>query len=107
VKQSITLLLHTCTYYLRNTKYDNVFRLAVESQEWTGPIPFTVTSISKELESKSFSAPGLIIAVNPGFNVEEWIDLPRIRRGSVAPIIVVNGNLDRVCCDILTYMHHS
>lgn len=71
-------------------------RLAVESKEWTGSIPFTVTSISRELESKSSSVPELIIAVNPGFNVEEWIDLPRIRRNSAAPMIIVNGNLDRL-----------
>jgi len=68
--------------------------LAVKTKEWSGMLPFTITSISRELETAAPGQPKLMIAINPGFNVEEWIQLPQIRRGS--PIIVVNGNLDRL-----------
>jgi len=62
-------------------------------------LPFTVTSLEsvvkmKESEMDSSLLPKLIISVNPGFNVEEWIQLSKIKFN--APTIVVNGNLDRL-----------
>ena len=56
---------------------------------------FTLTSIQGAQIAPPELQPKLIIAVNPGFNIEEWIELPKIRRGS-CPMIVVNGNIDRL-----------
>lgn len=75
--------------------------LAKQDTSWglNDKLPFTVTSIESvvkmsEAEMDVESLPQLIIAVNPGFNVEEWIQLSKIKFS--APTVVINGNLDRV-----------
>jgi hypothetical protein len=59
-----------------------------------GDKAFTLTSIEGAKAAPKDLIPKLIIAVNPGFNIEEWIELPKVTRN--APMIVVNGNLDRL-----------
>lgn len=57
-------------------------------------LPFTLTSIEGAQAAPPDQRPELILAINPGFNVEEWIELSRVSRD--APMIVINGNLDRL-----------
>lgn len=57
-------------------------------------LPFTLTSIDGVQVAPADERPKLMVAVNPGFNVEEWIELAKSTRG--APLIVINGNLDRL-----------
>jgi hypothetical protein len=61
---------------------------------WGESLPFTLTSIEGALSAPGDEIPELVVAVNPGFNVDEWINLPKATRG--APVIVINGNLDRL-----------
>jgi hypothetical protein len=44
------------------------------------------------------SSPSLIVVVNPGFNVDEWINIPKIleQTSSSAPVVIINGNLARL-----------
>lgn len=82
-------------------------RLAKQSREWGDSIPFTVTSIKAAIGSVKEYCPKLLIVVNPGFNVDEWIELPKLDIG--CPIIIVNGNLERVSLKIIvipSYPHH-
>eukprot|EP01041_Mallomonas_annulata_P001579 gene1579-3052_t len=69
--------------------------LAKKSKAWGENLPFTITSIAGACSSPVDLKPKLIIVVNPGFNVEEWIEIPKLQRGD-APIIIINGNLDRL-----------
>ncbi|KAJ1426043.1 hypothetical protein B484DRAFT_450837 [Ochromonadaceae sp. CCMP2298] len=63
-------------------------------QVW-GATEFTMTSISgADKQIKSGASPALMVVVNPGFNVEEWIQLAKIE--TPASIIIINGNLDRL-----------
>ena len=62
-------------------------------------LSFTVTSLESVVKMRASEMdatllPKLIICVNPGFNVEEWIQLSKIQFN--APTIVINGNLDRL-----------
>ena len=57
-------------------------------------LPFTLTSIEGAQTAPQDQRPELILAINPGFNVEEWIELSRVPRE--APMVVINGNLDRL-----------
>lgn len=57
-------------------------------------LPFTLTSIEGAKLAPADQTPKLMVSVNPGFNVEEWIELVGVTRG--APLIVINGNLDRL-----------
>eukprot|EP00607_Mallomonas_marina_P005649 CAMPEP_0182432236 /NCGR_PEP_ID=MMETSP1167-20130531/54968_1 /TAXON_ID=2988 /ORGANISM="Mallomonas Sp, Strain CCMP3275" /LENGTH=260 /DNA_ID=CAMNT_0024619485 /DNA_START=194 /DNA_END=976 /DNA_ORIENTATION=- len=73
----------------------NEANLAKTTQGWGTSVPFTITSINAAVEAPEEYSPKLIIAVNPGFNVEEWIALPALERRE-CPIIVINGSLDRL-----------
>ena len=69
--------------------------LARKDPSWGESLPFTLSSISGAMLAPADAQPKLIIAVNPGFNIDEWIDLPKIQREG-CPMIVINGNLDRL-----------
>ena len=56
-------------------------------------VPFTLTSIEGMKVAPPDQLPKLIVSVNPGFNVEEWIDLASVAK---VPTVVINGNLDRL-----------
>ena len=65
--------------------------------------PITVTCIKDALAYLSKGAgaanmpPKLMIAVNPGFNIDEYIDLAAIgSRAGDCPLIIINGQLDRI-----------
>lgn len=68
--------------------------------------PFTVTSIESAVamlrrdsaDRNDKTSPQIIVAVNPGFNVEEWIALAELQQcsGFSCPLVVINGNLDRL-----------
>jgi hypothetical protein len=75
---------------------DKERRLATSSSQWGNNLPFFVTSIEEMLKIKDDYSPKLLIAINPGFNVNEWIDLTTIYSKRNVPMIVFNGNLDRV-----------
>jgi Domain of unknown function (DUF1995) len=85
------------------------------AQKTWGDVPFTIQSIPKNKEHgapsyvRSAAEPGaigedrgLMIVVNPGFNVSEWINMEVLQGGD--PIILINGDLDKVrgvgsvCC---------
>ena len=75
--------------------------LAQQDPSWGNNLPFTLTTINKlcsftadDMPNSSPAFPKLIVVVNPGFNVEEWITLAKIQIS--APTVVVNGNIDRV-----------
>jgi Domain of unknown function (DUF1995) len=55
---------------------------------------FTMTSIEALLEKNAPSIPQLMVIINPGFSVDEWINIPKLDRG--VPMIIINGNLDRL-----------
>jgi hypothetical protein len=55
---------------------------------------FTMTSIEGAMKQRE-TEPKLLIALSPGFNVEEWIELAKWNLDT-APLIVINGNLDRL-----------
>ena len=57
-------------------------------------LPFTLTSIESTKTAPLDQRPELILAINPGFNVEEWIELALLPRDS--PMVIINGNLDRL-----------
>lgn len=63
-------------------------------------LPFTVTSIdtaSVTMQDPSVNKPKLLVCVNPGFNVEEWIKIAKFKIPSdLIAMVVVNGNLDRL-----------
>lgn len=63
-----------------------------------GEIPNTLTSIDVAFSPPAdCEPPKCIVAVTPGFNVDEWIRLASIgQRYSDVPIIFINGNLDRL-----------
>lgn len=63
-------------------------------EKWGEDLPFTMTSIEGLLENNPPSIPELMIIVNPGFSVDEWINIPKLDRG--VPMIIINGNLDRL-----------
>ena len=57
---------------------------------------FTMTSIEGAIRRKDSEAPPkLLIAISPGFNIDEWIELAKWDTTKV-PLIVINGNLDRL-----------
>ena len=55
----------------------------------------TLTSIDGALEASKTRTPKLFVVVNPGFNVDEWIKLAALDAKGI-PMIIINGNLDRV-----------
>jgi hypothetical protein len=63
-------------------------------------LPFHLTSLDQLSTTKqaAIEPPALVLVVNPGFNVEEWIELARneLLREAGSTVIVVNGNLDRL-----------
>lgn len=65
-------------------------------QRWGSTNAFTVTSIetAKATINAKERNPKVIIALNPGFNVDEWIDLAKIETDAV--VIVINGSLERL-----------
>ena len=63
-------------------------------QKWGADLPFTMTSIEGLLEYQPESIPQLMVIVNPGFSVDEWINIPKLDKG--VPMIIINGNLDRL-----------
>jgi hypothetical protein len=80
---------------------------ALLAQKTWGDVPFTLRSIPKKREHeapsyvRSAAEPGvsaedrgLIIVVNPGFNISEWINMEVLQGGD--PIILINGDLDKV-----------
>ena len=75
--------------------------LVQQDKSWGQNLPFTLTTINKlssftneDMPSSSSIFPKLIVVVNPGFNVDEWITLAKIKID--APTLIVNGNIDRV-----------
>jgi len=67
-------------------------------KKWGENLPFTLSSIEGALSdtaANSATRPKLIMCVSPGFNVEEWIALEKLEDRQ-APIICINGNLDRL-----------
>lgn len=73
--------------------------LAQQDPSWGTSCPFTITTIATlstliATEVPDTIFPQLIVVINPGFNVEEWILLAKSK--IIAPTVVVNGNIDRV-----------
>jgi hypothetical protein len=57
---------------------------------------FTMTSIEGSMKSRQdIEIPKLCIAITPGFNIEEWINLANWDTNK-CPLLVINGNLDRL-----------
>jgi len=74
---------------------------SLAKKKWGENLPFILTSIEGATMqvSTTLDRPKLIVAVTPGFNINEWIDLASFN-DKVAkencPIIIINGNLDRL-----------
>lgn len=81
--------------------------LKLAADKWGNGNSFTLTSLDgaarvlNAADSDSSGdggdrgAPEVVMALNPGFNVEEWIKLAELNVGNAA-VIVINGNLDRL-----------
>lgn len=70
-------------------------------KKWGENLPFVLSSIEGATlqVSTTQDRPKLIVAVTPGFNINEWIDLSLFYdklSKDACPIIVINGNLDRL-----------
>ena len=63
-------------------------------EKWGTDLPFTMTSIEGLMQNSPDASPLLMIIVNPGFSVDEWINIPKLDKG--VPMIIINGNLDRL-----------
>lgn len=69
---------------------------------WGDALPFTLTSIEGAftgLKTANIDKPELIIAVNPGFNIDEWINIAKLSSDVLnndVPIVIINGNIDRL-----------
>ncbi|KAA8497018.1 Protein LOW PSII ACCUMULATION 3, chloroplastic [Porphyridium purpureum] len=66
-------------------------------------LPFEVGSLAAaatmqaEREQPAGSTRTLFVVVNPGFNIEEWLQLESLHLGHPSdPILVINGGMDRV-----------
>ena len=60
-------------------------------------LPYLVTSIEGILQAKPDAKPELMVIVNPGFNIDEWINVPKVVEMVGSPqVIIINGNLDRL-----------
>lgn len=65
--------------------------------KWGEQLPFTLTSIEGLMQAKPEIAPKLLLFVNPGFNIAEWIDIPKVvAQAGNPPVVIINGNLDRL-----------
>lgn len=70
--------------------------------DWGVQNEFTLTSIDtalKRIQARAYQIPELMVVVNPGFNVEEWIKLAKVGNlliDQMPSIIIINGNLDRL-----------
>lgn len=56
--------------------------------------PFTLGAID-DFPRLDANPPRLVLVINPGFNVDEWINIPKIPIGG-APLVILNGNLARL-----------
>lgn len=63
-------------------------------QKWGGG-NFRIMSLKGAIDLPKDEPCELQVVVTPGFNIEEFIQIEKVRRPNV-PMIVVNGNLDRV-----------
>ena len=68
--------------------------LQLARKVWGDNTFFTMTSIEGAIKARE-KEPKLLVALSPGFNVEEWIELAKWNLEK-APLIVINGNLDRL-----------
>jgi hypothetical protein len=65
--------------------------------KWGEELPFTLTSIEGLLQAKPALVPKLLVFVNPGFNIAEWIDIPKVvEQAGNPPVVIINGYLDRL-----------
>lgn len=67
--------------------------LTLARKKW-GAIPFTMTSIEGAIKQQQQQQPKIGIALTPGFNIEEWIELAKWDINT--PLIIINGNLNRL-----------
>lgn len=59
-----------------------------------GEVPFGVTAIPKKSVPDYMKGEGVAAVVNPGFNVDEWINMEKLR-GDKA-VVTINADLDKV-----------
>jgi Domain of unknown function (DUF1995) len=79
------------------------------AQKTWGDVPFTLRSIPSKKEmgapafvrkgtaegmSRDVEEAGLMVVVNPGFNISEWINMEALEGAD--PIVLINGDLDKV-----------
>lgn len=67
--------------------------------KWGAELPFTLTFIEGAMTDTANQqpTPRCIVFPSPGFNIPEWINIEKIHlRYPSAPLIVINGNLDRL-----------
>lgn len=61
-----------------------------------GDVPFSVGAIPKDGQQPEYvtGPDGLVAVVNPGFNVDEWINMEAL--AGEKPVVAVNADLDKV-----------
>ena len=67
--------------------------------KWGANLPFTLTSIEGALTdmAQQQATPKCLLCPSPGFNIPEWIDIEKVsNRYPTTPVVIVNGNLDRL-----------
>lgn len=94
--------LFACRPRLSTTQLFAVFQEPSEAKlamkSFGKDIPFSISSLPmKDSETPSFvssSSDGVIVVVQPGFNVDEWIAMERLE--GPLPIVAINADLDKV-----------
>ncbi|GAB5030752.1 Hypothetical protein NocV09_00400290 [Nannochloropsis oceanica] len=64
------------------------------NERWGG-VNFRIMGIESAMKMPKEEVCELQVVVTPGFNVQEYINMEKIQRPGV-PMVVVNGNLDRI-----------
>lgn len=59
-----------------------------------GEVPFGVTAIPKEGVPNYMKGDGVAAVVNPGFNVDEWINMEKLQGDKT--VVAINADLDKV-----------
>lgn len=67
--------------------------LLIAKKRWGEETSFFMASLDQYPRDGQFQ---LAFVITPGFNVEEWIDIPAVYESLNCPMVIVNGNLDRL-----------
>lgn len=112
--KSFTLQLLSKLLSRRNYSKNDICFVLPEKQE--------IFRISKEVDIDKLSfavaaldyfpqgiSPSLVFIINPGFNIEEWIQIPKIVQNlpTIKSVVLVNGNINRLLSGISFHFYFT